>query len=119
MENNDLIIDLKSQIKWWESKRWIYNLALLIAGCIAIYDILNFIDYNWSFQDTFGVIIWTTGANLFYSAGLLIEIFDFYYFKNRLKLYRLRWLLFVCGLLLGSLWTLITPYTIMFPNHYF
>ena len=36
---------LKLNIRWWESKRWIYNSVVGLSGTIAIYEGLSTIDY--------------------------------------------------------------------------
>jgi len=50
--------------------------------------------YDWSYCDTLVIIIWGIGANLFYSLGTLLELFDWYYLNNRLRLQRFRELFF-------------------------
>ncbi|WP_051477678.1 hypothetical protein [Aquimarina pacifica] len=92
--------DLKTNIKWWESKRWIFNSAVGLFGIYGIYDSLGKIDYEWTTEDTIGVIFWGIGANVFYSLGALMELFDWYYLKNKIKITPgLRYLLLVGGIL--------------------
>ncbi|WP_103072331.1 hypothetical protein [Aquimarina sediminis] len=99
--------DLKTNIKWWESKRWIFNIAVGLSGIYGIYDFLGSIDYQWTTGDTIGVILWGIGANIFYSLGTLMELFDWYYFKNKIKITEgLRYILFIGGVLFSSFWTL-------------
>ncbi len=97
--------ELKLNIKWWESKRWIFNLLVGIVGVYAIYDGIKGTDYSWSRADTFGLIYWGIGANIFYSLGILSELFDWYYFKNRLGIKRFRLFLYISGTLFSCLWT--------------
>lgn len=96
---------LRSNIQWWESRRLIFNLAVGVVGSYAIYEGMSGKDYNWSVYDTLGVLWWGIGANIFYSLGLLVEIFDWYYFKNKLGLRNLRLFLFISGLVLSCMWT--------------
>ena len=99
--------EFKKNIKWWESKRWIFNVAVGFFGIFGIYDGLSTIEYNWTNEDTIGVISWGIGANVFYSLGPLLEVFNLYYFKNRAKINNgLRYLLLVGGILFSCIWTL-------------
>ena len=100
------IAELKFNIKWWESKRWIYNIAVGFFGIFAIYDGLSRGEYSWTIEDTFGIIIWGIGANVFYSLGILLELFDWYYLKNKIEIKRFRMIFFIIGLLFSCLWTL-------------
>tara|TARA_R100001369_G_scaffold31716_3_gene56245 strand:+ start:234 stop:581 length:348 start_codon:yes stop_codon:yes gene_type:complete len=100
------IEELKSNIKWWESKRWIYNIAVGIFGVFGIYDGISRGEYYWTIDDTLGIIIWGIGANIFYSLGVLLEIFDWYYLKNKIGIKRFRMIFFIVGLLFSCLWTL-------------
>jgi len=100
------IEELKSNIKWWESKRWIFNIAVGLVGIFTIYDGLSRGDYAWSKADTFGIIYWGIGANILYSLGTLLEIFDWYYLKNRIGIKKFRMLFFIIGFLLSCCWTL-------------
>ena len=97
--------ELKSDIKWWETKRWIYNLCVGIFGVYAIYIGLSESDYYWSRADTFGIIWWGLGANVFYSLGILFEIFDWYYLKNRIGIRKYKLFLFLSGTVFSCLWT--------------
>ncbi|WP_317164185.1 hypothetical protein, partial [Psychroflexus aurantiacus] len=97
--------ELKANIKWWESKRWIYNVLVGLSGALTIFNALAESPYDWTFEDTIGVIIWGIGANIFYSLGTLVELFDWYYFKNRLGIKRFRLFLFISGTFFSCLYT--------------
>jgi len=100
--------DLRSNIKWWESKRLYFNIAVGLFGIYGIYDGLRSINYEWTYEDTLGIIIWGIGANIFYSLGTLMELFDWYYFKNKMKINEgLRYLLFIGGTIFSCFWTLL------------
>lgn len=99
------IEELKLDIKWWESKRWIFNCTVGFFGGLALYNGLSRCDYSWSISDTIGVIIWGIGANLFYSLGVLLELFDWYYLNNRIKIKYFRTLFFIIGILFSCFWT--------------
>jgi len=100
------IEELKSNIKWWESKRWIYNIFVGIFGVLGVYDGISRGEHHWSIDDILGIIIWGIAANFFYSLGILLEIFDWYYLKNKIGIKRFRLVFFVIGLLFSCLWTL-------------
>ena len=96
---------LKSNIKWWESKRWVYNILVGLSGGLGLFKMLTATTYDWSYCDTLVIIIWGIGANLFYSLGTLLELFDWYYLNNRLRLQRFRELLLVLGTAFSCLYT--------------
>lgn len=78
---------------WWEWMRWIYNLAVLIAGVSALVlsmDLLTTEVIAW-------VMVYALAANGFYSVGFLAEMFDQHYFKSKIGLYRIRLLTFIVG----------------------
>ncbi|SHH51964.1 hypothetical protein SAMN05444148_2216 [Winogradskyella jejuensis] len=49
--------ELKINIKWWESKRWLYNVLVGLSGIVSIFNVLAESPYDWTFDDTIGVII--------------------------------------------------------------
>jgi len=98
--------ELRLNIKWWDSKRWAYNLAVGLFGVIAIYDGYSRSDFFGAETDSFGIIFWAIGANIFYSLGILAELFDWYYLKNKLKIKKFRLFFFTVGILFSSFWTL-------------
>lgn len=100
------IEELKLNIKWWESKRLIYNIAIGLIGSFTIYDGLSRGEYTWTIDDTLGIIFWAIGANIMYSLGILLELFDWYYLKNKLRMIRFRMIFFIIGLLLSCFQTL-------------
>ena len=102
------IKELKSNIKWWESKRWIFNIVVGLFGIYGIYDFLSTIDYQWTTEDTIGVIYWGVGANFFYSLGSLMELFNLYYFNNKIKITKeIRYIFLIGGILFSCFWTLL------------
>lgn len=101
------IEEFKLNIKWWEDKRWIYNIAVGVIGVFTIYDGISRGEYSWTIKDTIGIIIWGIGANIFYSTGILLELFDWYYFKNKVDIKRLRLIFFLIGLVLSCFLTLL------------
>lgn len=111
------IEELKSNIKWWESKRLIYNIAVGLFGVFGIYDGLPRVEYFWTIDDSIGIIFWAIGANILYSLGTLLELFDWYYLKNKLRIKRFRMLFFIVGLLFSCIWTLLCCF-MYFTQHY-
>ena len=104
---------LRADIKWWESKRWIFNVFVGILGTVAILICLSEQPYKWTFRDSLGIVYWGIGANFFYSLGTLVELFDWYYLKNKLGLKKLRLLFFIFGTLVSGI------YTFCFVKDYF
>ncbi|SHJ28291.1 hypothetical protein [Aquimarina spongiae] len=99
------IEELKSNLKWWESKRWIYNVLVGISGVIAIFNALAEIPYQWGLEDTLGIIIWGIGANIFYSLGTLFELFEWYYLNNKIGIKNFRLFFFISGTFVSSIYT--------------
>ncbi|PHQ30179.1 hypothetical protein [Leeuwenhoekiella nanhaiensis] len=97
--------ELKSNIKWWESKRWIYNALVGLSGAFALWDMLSQVTYYWTFSDTLGIIIWGIGANILYSLGILVKLFDWYYFKNKLGVEGYRMIFWILGTIFSCLYT--------------
>lgn len=99
------IEELKLNIKWWESKRWLFNLLVGTIGVYTIYKGINQHEYPWSSEDLFGIIYWGIMANVFYSFGILCEIFDWYYFKNKIGLSKIRIAILIAGILFSCIMT--------------
>lgn len=99
--------ELRLNVKWWESKRWIFNLSALLFGAFAFYIGFSRDDFFWDNSDVFGIIKWAIFANICYSLGTLGELFDWYYLKNKLRIKRFRLLFFVIGTLFSSFGTLL------------
>ncbi|GAA0732537.1 hypothetical protein GCM10009430_45770 [Aquimarina litoralis] len=97
--------ELRSNIKWWESKRWIYNVLVGLFGIVAIFNALAESPYHWTLDDTLGVIIWGIGANIFYSLGTLVELFDWYYLNNRIGIKKFRLSFLITGTFLSCTYT--------------
>lgn len=97
--------ELKSNIKWWESKRWIYNIGVGLCGLLMII-LAIYGGYSWTQADTFGVIYWGIGANILYSLGILLELLDWYYLNNKIRIQKFRTALFIIGISFSCLWTL-------------
>ena len=84
-------------IKWWEKKRIAFNLIILLGGIIGIIIGVENGLGNYSTilsVDFIEVILWAIIANVIYSMGFFAEALDNYYFKNKLRIEKLRLALF-------------------------
>ena len=98
-----ILEELKENIKWWESKRWIFNILIGLSFLLGFYSGFSNDEFFWIPEDTMRIVLGIILMNIFYSLGILVEIFDWYYFKNKIKIKRLRIFLFMGGLLLSCL----------------
>lgn len=96
---------LNNIVKWWEKKRLWFNIILGIIGTGLII-IIN--PPYFGVQDIIGIILWGIGANIFFSLGILSEIFDLYYLKGRFSSENYRWFFFVIGTLFSCYHTIMT-----------
>lgn len=96
---------LNSIVNWWEKKRVWFNIILAIIG-IGLILIIS--PQYFGFQDVLGIIIWGIGANVFFSLGILSEIFDLYYLKGRFSSENFRWFFFIIGTLFSCYYTITT-----------
>jgi len=99
------IEDLKSDFKWWESKRWIFNLLIIAFASYAIYNVFSQSSSYFLIDDILTLFIWLIGANVFYSLGILSQLFDWYYLNEYFGLKKYRLFLFVSGTLFSCVWT--------------
>jgi len=112
--------NLKSTISWWESKRWIFNFVVGLFGALGVYTGLSRYAYSWTMSDTLGIIIWGIGANIFYSLGLLVELYVWYYISKDIKINNgLRYFFFVGGTIFSCLWTFWNAMDYFHHHYYF
>lgn len=88
---------LKKEIGWWESKRWIYNLLVGISGMFSLGTFYSFAAF--SIFDFIGIVIWGIIANIFYSLGILFEIWNFHYASSRIQFSAFRRAFFILGVI--------------------
>lgn len=94
------IVDIKPK-NWWESKRLLYNLALIVGAFFA-YLITCTSSREFSLVDS---IIWFFGANLFYTMSWVFELL-FYKFYGKYPFNRTsRKTIIVLGTLFSIWWT--------------
>jgi len=86
-------------IKWWESKRLLYNVIIVSL-------VLGIMLFMWTGTQNFGLINATIGsffyfiaANVFFSIGWGMEVLAKYYFKRNLFLERYRHFFLTLGVL--------------------
>jgi hypothetical protein len=117
MENKDLFTDetdksLLTAFAWWEKKRVIYNMIMLITGLIIM---LYFGDFD--LLSLIGIILYGLIANIFYCLGFFIELAARHYFKSEKDFKQTRELIFWAGLIfsivltiwLGELSSMLVP----------
>ena len=102
-------------VKWWEKKRWVYNVILVGV------EIIMMLIY-WESTKWFGIgesIIWsfafTLVANIFFSIGWGIDILVKYYFKKDIFSEKTRFIFFVLGLLFSIFLTINMYYSALSP----
>ena len=101
--NKEKIVDIEP-LNWWESKRLIYNLALLVGAFLA-YLIISTSSREFSFV---ALIIWIFGANVFYTMSWAFELL-FYNFSKKYPFNDTsRKIIIVIGTLFSIWWTCIS-----------
>jgi len=96
--------DFNYAIKWWERKRIWYNFIALIGGLIGLIgkgDVPNGISPH---DESYLILFWLFGANIFYSGGWGIEALSVYHFKTKYFGNEFRLALFILGSLLSFVW---------------
>ncbi|WP_379812312.1 hypothetical protein [Flavobacterium chuncheonense] len=73
---------------------------------MTIYDGSKRDEFTWLIDYVWGITIWGIGANIFYSLGILLELFDWYYLNNKIGIKRFRYLFYIGGLFFSCIWTL-------------
>ncbi|WP_043706354.1 hypothetical protein [Tenacibaculum ovolyticum] len=98
-------------IKWWESKRWVFNSLVGLSGVFGIVKGIHVATENiFVVSDILGIILSGIIANIFYSSGILVEILDNYYFNNKLKMERFREVFLVLGCISYCIYAYICTY---------
>ena len=97
---DDKII-LNDLVGWWEIRRLWFNVIVGITGISSII----YMDFGfYLFFNIVGIAIYGIIVNIFYSFGVLVELFDLYYLKLKLKTFRL--LFFIMGTLFTCFMTI-------------
>jgi hypothetical protein len=68
----------KQIIKWWEAKRWYYNLIMAVTGLLCVIIVLLVtkadLSHKEMYSGMFFIIFYGVSANVLYSSGWVIEI---------------------------------------------
>ncbi len=100
--------ELRSLLKWWESKRLVFNVFIGFIGGITLLLGMSEIDCNyWFLSDILGIFLWGIMANILYSSGILLELSDWYYLKGKIRVKKYRFLLLVLGFTFSCLLTFL------------
>ena len=101
-ENNiDTSNEIQTSVKWWERKRFIYNVIALVGGLLVLLirsAVPNGIGLNNPFFD---MVFWLFIANIFYTCGWGSEILLNYYFKLPFFGNKIRLVLFIIGCIIS------------------
>lgn len=110
--------DYKSIIKWWERKRFIYNLVIIFVQVIIALDYWNGV-MRWGISDVLiGSAFFLLIANGFYTFGWAMEFLINHYF-SRFKLKPIhRWLIFILGLAFSIFVTSIVYMSWLYINEF-
>lgn len=98
----ETMVDIQP-LNWWESKRLIYNLAILVGAFMA-YLIISTSSRELSIVE---VLIWIFGANVFYTMSWAFELIFYKFFKTYPFNKTFRKIIFVLGTLFSIWWTCI------------
>ncbi len=101
--NNKQYKQLLLALRWWEKKRLVFNIIVGVVGFLG----LGLVSVRMFPIEFAGIIFWGLFLNLCYSLGFLFEVFDAYYFKGKLRLYRFRLIFFIVGTLSAVLVTFL------------
>jgi hypothetical protein len=103
---------LNESIVWWENQRITFNIVVGISGIISM---AVFIKNPLEIKDIIGVLFWGFIANILYSSGILIEVFNLYYFKGKYNFFKYKYAFYVFGSLLYCAATFICCFLYYFP----
>jgi hypothetical protein len=87
--------DAIAGFRWWEGKRWIYNLAVGLVGLsVILFNMSMYADPDWFAVLTVQVLFYGVFLNVCYCAGFFVEMVDQVYLKATFRLPEYRvWLL--------------------------
>ncbi len=108
-ENKEI---LQNGIAWWERRRVWFNIIVAISGITTIL----WANKRIQIDEFIALIFYALFINLFYSTGFLLEAFDTFYFKGKIKIYQYRWGLYIIGTLGSAFITYLLAYTYYHPD---
>lgn len=94
---------LFSALKWWESKRYVFN---LIVGITGLTSLLAFAS-GFNNGELIGIFIYAFILNLCYSVGFLLESLNLFYLTESINLAKFRLAFFILGTILSAFVTFI------------
>ena len=95
--------NISNSLKWWDKKRIWYN---IIVGSASITYLIHVNPETFNLADLIGVIIYAFGANLLYTLGFLLELYDMTYMKSSIGFHRFRLISFIFGTVFSVLYSL-------------
>lgn len=93
-------------VNWWEKKRLIYNIIIIVLELIMLSMYWEIVEAYSTAHAILGSIVYTIGANVFFSIGWGIEILSLYYFKTTDFLEKTRVLFLVLGIIVSIILTI-------------
>ena len=81
-------------VKWWESKRIIFNLFIIVCGIYGIITGMNYWEHSREFRqsDILSIFLWGILINVIYTCGIIFEIIAYYISLSK----KLKWLRIFC-----------------------
>ena len=110
--------ELYESIKWWESRRIFYNIAVGIAGLIPIAIFWNTILEIGFFNSLIGIVIYGSLVNICYCFGWGIDILKSFYLDSS-SFGKSKLTLLVLGVIFSMWLTLIISWNILKHIHEF
>jgi hypothetical protein len=102
-------IDLLTPLKWWEKRRWVFNLAVGVSGVLGLF-LFNVYFPAYIFVE---IILYGIFLNVLYSSGYILEALIAYYSKGKYSISGFRLGLFAAGTLLSVMVTFVICF--LFP----
>ncbi len=106
--------ELYESIKWWESRRFFFNIAVGIAGFIPCSFFFRTILEIGIFNSSLGIFIYALLANICYCFGWGIDILKSFYLKNP-SFGKSKYTLLVLGVIFSIWVTLSTTWFLLSP----
>jgi poly(A) polymerase Pap1 len=108
--------ELYESIKWWESRRIFYNIAVGIAGLIPIAILYDSILQIGFFNSIIGIVIYAILVNICYCFGWGIDILKSFYLENP-SYGKSKLTLLVLGVIFSMWFTLTITWFFLVPSY--
>lgn len=79
--------------RWWEKKRWIYNLMVAISCLIFSFPPIS----SFGLLEILSLLFYVLIVNICYSLGFLLEVADAYYWNGKMRFADFRMVFFILG----------------------